>query len=271
MTSNTSGVGHRQRLRQRFLAESDAFTDAQLLELFLTYAIPRQDVVPIASRLLETFGSLEKLFAAPHEEITRLDGVGEAAAILLETVHQLQRRLNVGEPLATAPVQEEKLPMDIQQQELFPLSQEVGSEQTTSPKPPPPPPTKADIRSYTNDLIKVALTHLPAVVECDGFSGFSAHLEQNLPYNSANTRNRYTRYLTNRYYPGGSIATPLTKLLSFSPDMATWKAVLFYETARAEPAVQFTAEQVIWPVLPTGGAINNRVISDHFMRARLAG
>ena len=83
MTSNTSGVGHRQRLRQRFLAESGAFTDTQLLDLFLTYAIPRQDVAPIASRLLETFGSLEKLFAAPHEGLMKLDGIGEAAAILL--------------------------------------------------------------------------------------------------------------------------------------------------------------------------------------------
>lgn len=90
------------------------------------------------------------------------------------------------------------------------------------------------------------------MINCESFAEFSAYLEQNLPYNSANTRNRYTRYLTNRYYPDGTIFTLLTRLLSHHPDDSTWKAVLFYETVMAEPAVQFMAEQVIWPALPTG-------------------
>lgn len=39
--TTSSGTGHRQRLRDRFLAgETEAYTDAALLELLLTYAIP---------------------------------------------------------------------------------------------------------------------------------------------------------------------------------------------------------------------------------------
>jgi len=42
-------TGHRQRLREKFeQCEQDAFLDYELLELILTYSIPRRDVKPIA-------------------------------------------------------------------------------------------------------------------------------------------------------------------------------------------------------------------------------
>ena len=45
--------GHRQRLRQRFAKHGfEDFHDYEVLELLLTYAIPRVDVKPIAKRLL---------------------------------------------------------------------------------------------------------------------------------------------------------------------------------------------------------------------------
>ncbi len=50
-----SSSGHRARLRQRFLADSTALSDAELVELVLTYVIPRQDVAPQAQALLARF------------------------------------------------------------------------------------------------------------------------------------------------------------------------------------------------------------------------
>ena len=50
--------GHRQRLRSRFLqGGAGALQDYELLELLLTYAIPRADVKPLAKSLLAHFGS----------------------------------------------------------------------------------------------------------------------------------------------------------------------------------------------------------------------
>jgi hypothetical protein len=254
MLEKNSHAGHRARLREEFLAAPGAFSDKQLLELLLTYAISRQDVAPLADRLLEVFGSLEGIFAASTQELMPVMGIGEATAVLIQAVGQIPRRL--ASEADSEPCQEED-PAPMEQPRLF--SMDLPQEQPEpekparqAPKPPPPPPTKADVRAYTNDLIKVALTHLPAVVSCDTFADFSNYLEQNLPYNSAITRNRYSRYLTNRYYPQGDVSTPLTTLLTYEPDEASWKAALFYETARVEPAVQFTAEQVVWPALPAG-------------------
>lgn len=76
--------GHRQRMRDRFLAEGlNNFTDIQVLELLLFYAIPRQDTNPIAHALLDRFGGLAQVMEAPIEELEKVPGVGHNAAVLL--------------------------------------------------------------------------------------------------------------------------------------------------------------------------------------------
>lgn len=50
-------AGHRDRLRERFAQNGfDGFHDYEIIELLLTYAIPRVDVKPIAKQLLKVFG-----------------------------------------------------------------------------------------------------------------------------------------------------------------------------------------------------------------------
>ena len=45
--------GHRERMRQRFLAEgAKGFADHELLELLLYYAVPRGDVNPLAHKCI---------------------------------------------------------------------------------------------------------------------------------------------------------------------------------------------------------------------------
>ena len=53
-------LGHRRRLKEKFLSAGiSAFLDHEVLELMLTYAVPRRDVKPLAKELLGTFGSLK--------------------------------------------------------------------------------------------------------------------------------------------------------------------------------------------------------------------
>ena len=84
--------GHRQRLKERFRKEGlDGFTEIQALELLLFYALPRQDTNPIAHRLLERFGTFADVLDAPIEKLTKVEGVGEHAAIFLKSVQALSR------------------------------------------------------------------------------------------------------------------------------------------------------------------------------------
>ncbi len=83
--------GHRSRLRERFLKSGlTGFHDHEILELLLTYAIPRKDVKPIAKELLNKFGNnLASVLDAPVEELREVDGIGEYAAILISLVPRL--------------------------------------------------------------------------------------------------------------------------------------------------------------------------------------
>ncbi len=85
--------GHRARLKKRFLrCGLDGFEDHNVLELLLFYAQPRQDTNVIAHRLMETFGTLDAVFDAAPEELMRVKGVGEGAAVLLRLVPAAARR-----------------------------------------------------------------------------------------------------------------------------------------------------------------------------------
>lgn len=86
---------HRERMRTRFLdAGAEILQDHELLEMLLYHAIPRRDTNPIAHRLIERFGRLDKLFAASAAELMQVDGIGENAAVLLKTVFECHRRIS---------------------------------------------------------------------------------------------------------------------------------------------------------------------------------
>ena len=103
--------GHRERLRQRFSEHGpDVFADHELLELLLTYAIPRRDTNETAHKLLQRFGSLAGVFAADAASLQTVDGIGPAAAQLLQLEAAIRRRIALsgvphrnGKPLLNAP------------------------------------------------------------------------------------------------------------------------------------------------------------------------
>jgi DNA repair protein RadC len=77
-------LGHRQRLRERFQkGGAEGFHDYELLELLLTYAIPRIDVKPIAKRLMERFGSLSGVLDATPQEIEEAAKVKPISSTLI--------------------------------------------------------------------------------------------------------------------------------------------------------------------------------------------
>ena len=85
--------GHRARMKQRFLKEGfQNFADHEILEFLLYYAMPRKDTNEIAHRLLDTFGSFDRVFDAPISELLKVDEIGEHSAILLSTLPEVSRR-----------------------------------------------------------------------------------------------------------------------------------------------------------------------------------
>lgn len=90
--------GHRAKMRQRFLKNGlESFADHEALELLLYYAIPRQDTNPIAHRLMERYGSLSAVLTAPVEDLKKVEGIGESAAILLLAAGQIGRKARLSD------------------------------------------------------------------------------------------------------------------------------------------------------------------------------
>ncbi len=90
-------AGHRQRLRDRFLANPDGLPDYELLELLLFQAHPRGDVKPLAKALLARFGSFADVIAAAPEDLREVEGVGDAAVAALKTAEAAAVRLLKGQ------------------------------------------------------------------------------------------------------------------------------------------------------------------------------
>lgn len=88
-------IGHRERLRQRFVAGgAEAMPDYEMLELVLFAAVPRRDVKPLAKDLIAKFGSFAEVIAAPRERLCEVSGVSDAVAAQLKIVEAAALRLS---------------------------------------------------------------------------------------------------------------------------------------------------------------------------------
>lgn len=80
-------LGHRQRLRQRFLNTGiDGLADYEVVELLLTLAIPRSDVKRPAKALIARFGNLRGIFDATIEDISSVKGIGSVTPVALKII-----------------------------------------------------------------------------------------------------------------------------------------------------------------------------------------
>ncbi len=103
-TNDDGALGHRQRLRRRFLTGgANAVADYELLELVLFLAQGRGDVKPLAKDLIRRFGGFAEAISAPDADLLQVPGVGEAALASLKTVREAALRL-MAEPLMKKPV-----------------------------------------------------------------------------------------------------------------------------------------------------------------------
>ena len=87
------GVGHRQRLKEKFLERSiDALTDSEVLELLLILGTPRKDCKQQARALLSQFGSLPRVLEASVSELRKVKGVGPNNSFAILFLHGVARR-----------------------------------------------------------------------------------------------------------------------------------------------------------------------------------
>ena len=83
-------IGHRLRLLKRFGDNGiAALADYEILELLLTFVIPRGDVKPIAKNLVKKYVTVNAAINAAPAELLTIDGMGERSALLFTFTKEL--------------------------------------------------------------------------------------------------------------------------------------------------------------------------------------
>ncbi|MEE4240110.1 MAG: DNA repair protein RadC [Desulfopila sp.] len=87
------GAGHRARLRDKFLEiGAEGFSDAEVLELLLSFGTPRTDCKEPARLALKKFGSFSAVLEAPREALLRIPGIGPKNSFAINFVQAVSRR-----------------------------------------------------------------------------------------------------------------------------------------------------------------------------------
>ena len=80
--------GHRGRLKKKFAEQGfSALDDKELMELLLTYSIPRKDVCPLARDLVHKYGSFEGVLAADPRELLADSRISKNTLALIRLVN----------------------------------------------------------------------------------------------------------------------------------------------------------------------------------------
>jgi DNA repair protein RadC len=87
------GAGHRSRLRDRFLERgADTFSDAEVLELLLSFGTPRSDCKEQARAALKEFGTLAAVLETPGSALEKIPGIGQKNSFAIQFVQAVSRR-----------------------------------------------------------------------------------------------------------------------------------------------------------------------------------
>jgi len=82
-------LGHRQRLRERFLSgNQSSILDYELLEMLLGLVQPRKDTKPLAKRLLKLFGNFSGIIGAEVGQLRAIDGIGDSTISMFKVIHE---------------------------------------------------------------------------------------------------------------------------------------------------------------------------------------
>lgn len=268
---------HRQRLRERFTNKEQAVLDDEhLLELLLTYAIPQKDVYPLACELIKTFGSLNGVFSADLNLLMKQKGIKEYSATLIKLIDWISQRDAIDQfgNNDTA-----KLVYKTQQEaaaEEEPAGEELTEENHAEKdatddlqKPTETistPKRKSGTGLFGKAMLEEAIKMLPRLPDTDSLKHIRAYLEDNLPFNSAQTRSRNASYIIGRMFPNKTADKALREYARHFDGMQELRDVCYYRFCVRESLMVKITEELLRPSI-TGGTLKRSALRD-YLRSR---
>lgn len=83
-------MGHRDRLLKKYEKVGlEAFHDYEIMELLLTFIIPRIDTKPIAKNLIKKFNKINNILNTSSELLMEIEGLGSKSAVKINFLKDL--------------------------------------------------------------------------------------------------------------------------------------------------------------------------------------
>jgi DNA repair protein RadC len=84
--------GHRKRLKEKYLKNGlSGFLDYEILELLLTFSIPRKDCKTYAKELLKEFRSIQNVLHADKSKLFEISGIKDNSFILFKLLLDINK------------------------------------------------------------------------------------------------------------------------------------------------------------------------------------
>lgn len=256
--------GHRQRLRERFIAGDEiAYTDEAILELLLSYAIPQKDLNPLVQNLLANFGDLGGVLAADLDMLCRMDGIKSYAATLLKVAewirsHYQETGATQSQVLKPADKQNKLFATPEPSPSLIPVKSEIKT-----PKPVAP---RRGSEMFSNAVLKEAIKLIPRLPDTDSLEEIRQYLRGQLHFNAAQTRQRYANYIVRRMFPEGQADHALRHFAKAFENNQNLCEVAFYRFLKAEPLLVQVIEELLLPNLGAGSLDRDKI--KHYLTVR---
>ena len=255
-------TGRRKSLRERFMkGESTVQTDETLLELLLTYAIPRKDVKPLAKELINEFGSLSNVLAADINTLCKFRGIQNNSAVLLKLTDWIRSRY------ITKKV--EQIPLsatDDKQASLFDLPLYTQREPIPEKRVETVRQKRGIARRGTGlfgkSVLKEAITLLPSLPDTHSVDEIREYLRKSLHYSGEQTRQRCANYIIRRMFPDGHPDGAIRLFAKHFRRSRSLQEVCFYRFIKAEPLMQEVAKELLLPSLGNGW-LNRTKVRDY--------
>lgn len=86
-------LGHRARVKEKFLKSPGSLQDYELLELSLFWALPRKDTKPIAKQMLSDLKNLAGIIYADSDKLLSIEGVTQGMLVNFTVIREFLDRV----------------------------------------------------------------------------------------------------------------------------------------------------------------------------------
>lgn len=251
--------GHREKLRDAFVSGSaGSSSDEALLELLLSYAIPRKDLKPLAKKLLKEFGSLSGVLWADFQSLSEIKGIKSHTATLINLVNHI-RTYHPPKQKPERHISHE----EISQPTLFGLPKE--KEEKFAPKEEAKKPVPRKIRArlgsglFGKAVLKEAISLLPKLPETESLDEVGDFLRKNLHFSGEQTRTRYANYVIGRMFPHGHADKALRAFAVKYKESQELREVCFYRFCKVEKLMMDVVAELLLPSIGNGKLNRSRL------------